>query len=323
MSRPDYDKVKGCIFGCALGDALGLPAEGSEKAILAERYPDGLALPHRVATRGFPLNDWTDDTDQTVLIMRSMGQDAACNFARRLKRWYSEGFPELGDTFGMGCGGMTWRVLKQDGFEANPFDVAARVVGLRAGNGALMRTAPCAFTTDPAGWAAYFCATTHADPLAGATCVAQSLLIRELSDLPPGSQPSGELLRRALEPALAPLTAAQRDEFMSWISRGSLEALELDSRDARCFTLKTFACAVWAFRCLYAAPVRDSALFRRRLTQLVMEGGDADTNAAVAGACLGAYLGYSNLPASWLESLPHRAWLEQEVATWYAAQWPC
>jgi ADP-ribosylglycohydrolase len=330
--KPDYDRVKGCIFGCALGDALGLPAEGSEKAILAERYPYGLTLPHRVGTRGFPLNDWTDDTDQTALIMRTLvavatkgaapSIDAACDFARRLKQWYAEGFPELGDTFGMGCGGLTWRVLKQDGFETDPFGAAARVIGLKAGNGALMRTSPCAFTTDPAGWAAYFCATTHDDPLAVATCVAQSLLVRGLSGVPPGERLTGELLRDALEPALAPLPAAQRREIMEWASRSSLDALELDSRDARCFTLKTFACAVWAFRHLYAAPVRDEALFRRLLTQLVMEGGDADTNAAVAGACLGACLGYGNLPVSWLEALPHREWLEREVAAWYAAQWP-
>jgi ADP-ribosylglycohydrolase len=134
---------------------------------------------------------------------------------------------------------------------------------------------------------------------------------------------TGTLLRDALDPALAPLTAAQRSEFMDWATRSSrLAALELDSRDARCYTLKTFACAVWAFRRLYAAPVRDSALFRATLTTLVMEGGDADTNAAVAGACLGACLGYARLPADWLAALPHREWLEREVDAWYAATWP-
>ncbi len=316
----EYDKVKGCIFGCALGDALGLPAEGGERATLVERYPDGLTLPHRTETRGFLSNDWTDDTDQTVLMMRALTQrgpdaDPARTFARSLKKWYAEGFPELGDTFGMGCGGTTWRVLKRDDFEDDPFGAAASITGLKAGNGAIMRTAPCAFTADPAGWAAYMCMTTHADPLASASCVAQTLLIRGLADGPP----TRELLRTALGAAVAPLTVGQRAEFMGWESRATLPALELDARDARSYTLKTFGCAVWAFRRLYAATARDADLFRRTMTELVMAGGDADTNAAAAGACMGACLGFSNLPADWLAALPHRAWLEKEIDTWYAS----
>src|SRR5271166_5627600 len=92
------DRVLGAIFGCALGDALGLPAEGGEKRILAERYPAGLSLPHRAPVRDFPLNDWTDDTDAAVLIMRAIARSSrtgagrstpsrAQDFAERLVAW--------------------------------------------------------------------------------------------------------------------------------------------------------------------------------------------------------------------------------------------
>lgn len=81
----DLDKVKGAIFGCVLGDALGLPAEGVTKSILAERYPSGISLPHH-PVRGFPLNDWSDDGDQTVLVMRALSSpDPARTFAKGLK----------------------------------------------------------------------------------------------------------------------------------------------------------------------------------------------------------------------------------------------
>ena len=328
QSQIDEDRVFGAIFGCALGDALGLPAEGAEKAILADRYPQGLALPHKTPVRGFPLNDWTDDTDNTVLVMRALGAHArgetdfpAGDFAARLVDWFGHGFPELGDTAGQGCGNMTWRVLKRGDFVADPFGAARAIIGPKAGNGALMRTAPCAFTDDPAGWAEYMCLTTHSDPRCVATCVAQSLLIRELAAVPADGKVSPDCLRRALEPAVAPLGPGPRHEAMSWAARSTkLASIEIGARDARGYTLRSFACSVWAFRQLLKAPRRDAALFKALMTQIVMEGGDADTNAAIAGAVLGAAIGYRALPQDWLDALPNRAWLWEEVRRWREPQ---
>lgn len=322
----DLDRLRGAIYGCALGDALGLPAEGSTKEILAERYPQGMPYPHAAPCRGFQLNRWSDDTDSTVLVMRTLAASrrdarvhAAIDFAKRLSDWYDTGFPELGDTSGLGCGNMTWRVLRRGDFLSDPFGAALAAVGPKAGNGALMRTAPCAFTGDPAGWASYLCRTTHSDPFCVASCVAQSLLIRELAASPADAPLSPECLRRALLPALADLEPRRRAEVLRWARLSArLEDLDLGGRDARGFTLKAFGCSVWAFRQLLAAPARDAALFKALMVRLVMEAGDADTNAAIAGAVLGAALGYSNLPAEWLAALPHRDWLEAEIADWAA-----
>lgn len=321
----DADRVHGTIFGCALGDALGMPAEGGDKAILATRYPHGLALPHPSPARGFPLNDWTDDTDSTVLIMRTLAahqsgrtDNPASDFAVRLVDWFNRGFPELGDTAGNGCGNMTWRVLRQDDFISNPLGAALRIIGPKAGNGALMRTSPCAFTDDPVRWASHMCATTHSDPRCVATCVAQCVLIRELSTV---DKIGPECLRRALTPATSILSGAHRRELMEWMDRSaSLEHLDLGSRDARGYTFKAFACSVWAFRQLLKAPKHDAALFKSLMVQIVMEAGDADTNAAIAGAVIGAAVGYQNLPHDWIASLPNRAWLETEIKAWRGDQ---
>ena len=49
------------------------------------------------------------------------------------------------------------------------------------------------------------------------------------------------------------------------------------------------------------------------LTRLVMQAGDADTNATVAGALLGAYAGVQHLPRDWLDGLRDGAWLHEKA----------
>jgi len=46
---------------------------------------------------------------------------------------------------------------------------------------------------------------------------------------------------------------------------------------------------------------------------VAMEGGDADTNGAVAGAMLGCLVGYERLDEEWKGELLHREWLEKKV----------
>jgi ADP-ribosylglycohydrolase len=53
--------------------------------------------------------------------------------------------------------------------------------------------------------------------------------------------------------------------------------------------------------------------FEEGLRHVVSLGGDTDTNAAVAGALLGARHGRSALPAAWLERLADREALEREA----------
>jgi hypothetical protein len=70
---------------------------------------------------------------------------------------------------------------------------------------------------------------------------------------------------------------------------------------------------------LFRAKHRDVALFKRTLTAIVMEGGDADTNGAIAGVLLGAAIGYRQLPGEWLAALPYHDWLLQEIDAWIAS----
>ena len=52
-----------------------------------------------------------------------------------------------------------------------------------------------------------------------------------------------------------------------------------------------------------------ATMFEPLITDLIMRGGDADTNACFAGALLGAFIGYKSLPPHWRDGLKHGEWL--------------
>merc|ERR1719235_2979601 len=105
------DRIKGLIWGAALGDAVGLATEFMKKQEAAQHYPDSsqLSPATRVEDRHrsrWDLGDWTDDTDQLVLLLDAVvagnGVLDPQVFADSLKQWRQKGFPDLGDKTGLG-----------------------------------------------------------------------------------------------------------------------------------------------------------------------------------------------------------------------------
>jgi hypothetical protein len=111
-SEDFLDRLLGCVYGQALGDAYGLSTEFLTRAQVESMYPDRMQLipfPGYIQTphaRRWKQGDWTDDTDQWVLVMETLiepNSDATI-FARKLSLWVRQGFPELNDFGGLGLG---------------------------------------------------------------------------------------------------------------------------------------------------------------------------------------------------------------------------
>jgi ADP-ribosylglycohydrolase len=78
------------------------------------------------------IGDWTDDTDQMILILQSLldhsGDVNYRDFAQKLHRWINEGFPELGDDAGAGCGRSTFAVITHPDYKTDPHSVKHRTI---------------------------------------------------------------------------------------------------------------------------------------------------------------------------------------------------
>ena len=58
--------------------------------------------------------------------------------------------------------------------------------------------------------------------------------------------------------------------------------------------------------------------YREDILKIVLSGGDADTNAAVAGAILGAKFGIGQIPEEWKDGLLYVSMLHDKVQEFYA-----
>ena len=84
----------------------------------------------------------------------------------------------------------------------------------------------------------------------------------------------------------------------------------MDYEKSMGYTLRTLGAALWAY--WHATSYREGTL------KIVLSGGDADTNAAVAGAILGAKFGIDQIPEEWRKGLLYASMLHNKVQNLYA-----
>jgi ADP-ribosylglycohydrolase len=290
----DVNRVKGCIFGQALGDAVGAYTEFRTKKMIRKDFPTDEdfdfppSLPVSFMKRDTKC-DWTDDTDQLILIMEVLTETGTISptlLAQKLVTWKEHGFTELGDKKGYGLGGYTGRVLNDPNFIQDPLGTAehyTRQTG-NAANGSLMRTAVIACQQKSRNQvlkeAILASKVTHPNK----KCTQSVILITDL---------------------IYSLIQGKKPKVLKSSVYSELAGLNLDDTDMG-YVLKCRDVGIWAYR-------NRNRPYKDVIKEIVLEGGDADTNSAVAGAILGAFIGYQNLPQDWLEKLPHREWLEKKV----------
>lgn len=302
------DRFFGTIFGQAIGDALGLGAEFMSKETMQECYPGGLREYSQIVQdehrRRWRKGAWTDDTDMMLCIMDALLEEAGevklDTIARNFKTWLN-GYP-------LGIGQHTFNVLCLGDYTHDPLRAAELVwrAGGRtsAANGGVMRTSVVGLMKENTEQhAANICRLTHADPRCVGSAVIVSRMIHELvyKDYEMTFDELEELANRYDE-RIMPFVQLAHDVR-------SIDELDLCG-PTQGYTLKTLSAALWAY--WHAASFEDG------LIEVVNAGGDADTNAAVACALLGARFGYSSIPEKYISGLIGVESLKAKAERFYA-----
>jgi len=288
-------RFRGVLLGTAVGDSIGLPAEGLPPGRAARLFPG------RWRQRLFLGSGMiSDDTDHTVFVAQSLLAHPASPsaFQRRLAwclRLWLLSLPA-------GIGFATLRAILRlwIGIPPNRSGVYS------AGNGPAMRTAPIgAFFAERADMLDAYVESstrlTHSDPkaLTGALVVARLVAwcVREALVDRPDPQAFLELLRgagddREWQTLVNSVAEAVSMDLSVEALAGSLDL----SRGVTGYIYHTIPMVVYSW-------YRHFGDFERTLTTVMDCGGDTDTTGAIAGALAGAVVGDEGIPRDWVSGL--------------------
>ncbi len=294
MNKIQYIKGKmfGCLYGQAIGDALGLGSEFMSKDEVIKNYPDGLKNYDQIIQdahrRRWAKGAWTDDTDMMLCILEGFenGRFNAHQVAPNFKDWFN-GEP-------MGIGSHTYKVLCMGDYVEQPemcsklwWDLSRQQ---SAANGALMRTSVVGLAENEIEQQAEaICKLTHYDPRCVGSCVIAASIIHNLvwHD------------RQLSYDEIKDIAQRYDNRILEWVDAAynstDISMLDLDETYSIGYTLRTLSAALW---CYWHSPS-----FEEGLLSVVNEGGDADTNGAIAGAILGAKFGFLSIPEHYIDDL--------------------
>jgi ADP-ribosylglycohydrolase len=328
--------IYGCVFGGAYGDAIGKATEFLSIDQIQKSYPmkkisfsDIIQDGHR---DGWDKTDWTDDTDQSILIMETVSesgvQECEFLFAKKLYNWVFNGFPDLGDTTGVGIGLPVCWVLKTQNFKISPHKVSEEVWrcsdGMLYEDGAIMRCGVIGcFDKQRSELFEYtkkLCQVTHYDPRCVASCI---FIVSCVYDFVRGEKDVEKVLTDATNNGVNAIRQIDYikdvmytkeeyiQKFLKYVSRGmsivSLSEIDFNKGHSRSNTKYPLYCAIYAIK-----KVAMGSLYETTIQDIIRQGGDADTNACVAGNLMGSFLGFCRLPKE-VYNMKHFFWLKEKI----------
>ena len=337
------DRVRGCLLGSAVGDALGAPLEGLSSQQIkthygrVRNYVDGVRAwkrkPHRWRMRGL----YSDDTQQALALCDVLLEQQRVD-QERLADLYLALMTPKGSFVGAHRGiGRSFRQV----LAALEQGVPAHLTGQpTAGIGAAMRIAPVAlYFGDDLGpmFDAVMAASlmTHRDirSISGALAVTHairrlaageprnpSLLLWVAADLVRDEKQiasdyaqlitnidqHGRSLSRAIAHAESILDLPRERALSALVDEANRHGAEPTCKRP---TMGFPPACIPA--CLYILLTTDS--FEEALTDVVNLGGDTDTAGAILGAMAGAYYGVDAIPTRWLDGLQNREGVESRA----------
>ncbi len=280
------DKIKGMLFGYALGNALGIGTELMTRQEIKIHYPEGLRSFSQIIRDGhrcqWEKGDWSNDTEMLLMLVDSLIESKGIDiidYAHRLKKWHEEDPADLATVYRCVFPEPHWKqnplMVARNAWHKNHFSDPsneaihrALISGIVSGEELLEDTRN-------------LIQMTHND----SRCVCTAVIVARMVQLLywEDSEPSFEELL-----SIADSIDHRAIPYIEIAKNGSLEELELDDEETVWYTRKTMSAALWAlWHCDTPTEI---------LHTLVAAGGDADTNAALGMALAGLKYGYEAMP---------------------------
>lgn len=279
-------RAQGCLFGQTTGDALGSQVEFMNAPDIAKRYPKSIALMEDGGVWNTIAGQPTDDSEMALTLARSIARSG-----RYDRRDVAEGYSAWLDSDPFDRGTTVSRAVSAPVIPGVALDESMERQANHASqaNGSLMRLSPLAV----------FGYRKHADDLWQLACEESRLthphsICQQACGL--FAVTVAQAIRTGDPPQklyeLACALAAQRK-----VDALLLHALEEAALRRPAFQQNSGWVLVAFQNAFYQ--LLNATDFRQGVVDTVMHGGDSDTNAAIAGALLGAVYGRDAVPFQW------------------------
>lgn len=265
-------RAQGCLLGQLAGDALGSLVEFQGPSEIARRHPDGVRDLRDGGCWDTLAGQPTDDSEMALTLARCLARDGRHDLTAitdAYRAWAGSGPFDMGTTTSAGLAGRF-----NDDSKAN---------------GSLMRVSPLAVWAHRldddaiAALARAESGLTHRNDVCRDACAVYCVAVARAV--------RGEGARTAYEAALA------------WAKRAKahpevIDALTRAETAAPADMVTTMGLVTLALQNAFYALLHAGGL-ERGVIETVGRGGDTDTNAAIAGALLGAVYGREGVPLRW------------------------
>lgn len=264
------DRIRGALYGVAIGDAMGGPLEFLDANEIKMRYGQ---VREMIGGGWLSLKpgEVTDDTQMTLCVAEGILEnpsDPVQTIGRRFIEWYDSNPKDIGNTCALAIRKV--KLLpntKKAAWAAVSRETEREQHGMNGGNGALMRTIyPAVFYHDPKTRKRYVKAIaemTHRNDESTDICIQYC-----------------DFVHMAV--------------FGDYPDRDRLKHYQENARPTG------YVVDTW---CNVIDALTETQSFEEAIINAVNRGGDADTIGAITGGLAGACYGYAAIPKRWIKCL--------------------
>lgn len=281
-------KMKDILFGCAVGDALGVPYEFKKRNSFECSEFVGYGSHYQ------PRGTWSDDTSMTLCLADSIVNGFSYDdLAYRFLSWYFKGeYTANGDVFDIGIG--TRNALEKIKNGVNPISAGGQDL-YNNGNGSLMCISPIIFLTKKLQQKERFelcknvSSITHGHRISIYACFLLEEFLYQLTI-------TNDVKKSFLEVVKIKDGLENNSEFKDL--NENLMNYSVSQIHSSGFCVDTLIASLWCL--LTTNNYKDAVL------KAVNLGDDTDTTGAVVGAVASFIYGYENIPKEWIMDLRNK-----------------
>ena len=303
MQKEIYNTVKSVVFGHAVADALGVPAEFASREEL-DAAP--VCEMEGFGTYPYPAGCWSDDTSMSLAALDSLatGKVDYDDIMEKFGAWYyRDEYTPTGELFDIG---NTCTVAIENYFthhipalQCGPAHTASN------GNGSLMRIHPFVLYSIIKGHSVDemiaivhdASALTHGHERSKVACGIYAFILTELI-----RSPDKESVYVGLKRAAEYYKGSPECKTYSRLLDPELASIPRSEIKSSGYVVDTLEAAVWCL--LTTESYAECALAAVNL------GSDTDTVAAIAGGLAGALYGLDAIPKDWLKTLTKQKYID-------------